>query len=76
MRLLLQRETRLGCTSAMLQCLSPEERLAVVLSKMLGADDELGARLCDPLDIFLHRGICLRRVLLMWHDHLVFPAAC
>lgn len=44
---LLERETRLGCTSAMLACLSLEERVAVVLVEVLGADDELGARLCE-----------------------------
>lgn len=44
---LLERETRLGCTSAMLACLSREERVAVVLVEVLGADDELGARLCE-----------------------------
>jgi len=40
-------ETRLGCTQAMLACLSLEERMAVVLTELLGADDELGARLCE-----------------------------
>jgi RNA polymerase sigma factor (sigma-70 family) len=44
---LLERETRLGCTSAMLGCLTLEERVAVVLVEVLGADDELGARLCE-----------------------------
>jgi hypothetical protein len=44
---LLEREMRLGCTTAMLACLSLEERLAIVLAEVLGADDELGARLCD-----------------------------
>lgn len=44
---LFERETRLGCTSAMLACLSLEERVAVVLVELLGADDELGARLCE-----------------------------
>ncbi len=43
----LERETRLGCTSAMLACLSLEERLAIVLAEVLGADDDLGARLCE-----------------------------
>jgi RNA polymerase sigma factor (sigma-70 family) len=43
---LLRRETCLGCTTAMLGCLSLEERLAIVLAELLGADDELGARLC------------------------------
>lgn len=43
----LERETRLGCTGAMLACLSLEERLAIVLAEVLGADDELGARLCE-----------------------------
>ena len=40
-------ETRLSCTQAMLATLSLEERVAIVLAEMLGADDELGARLCD-----------------------------
>jgi RNA polymerase sigma factor (sigma-70 family) len=40
-------ETRLGCTGAMLACLSVDERVAVVLAEVLGADDELGARLCE-----------------------------
>jgi RNA polymerase sigma factor (sigma-70 family) len=44
---LFTRETRLGCTQAMLACLSLEERMAVVLTELLGADDELGARLCE-----------------------------
>ena len=42
----LERETRFGCTTAMLQVLSVEERVAVVLAEMLGASDELGAQLC------------------------------
>lgn len=41
-----QRETCLGCTRAMLDCLTLEERAAIVLSEILGADDELGATLC------------------------------
>jgi RNA polymerase sigma factor (sigma-70 family) len=40
-------ETRLGCTGAMLACLSVDERMAIVLAEVLGADDELGARLCE-----------------------------
>lgn len=40
-------QTRLSCTQAMLDCLSREERVAVVLVELLGADDELGARLCE-----------------------------
>ena len=36
-----QRETCLGCTRAMLDCLTLEERAAIVLSEILGADDEL-----------------------------------
>jgi RNA polymerase sigma factor (sigma-70 family) len=40
-------ETRLGCTGAMLACLSVDERVAIVLAEVLGADDELGARLCE-----------------------------
>lgn len=44
---LLERETRLGCTTAMLACLSLEERMAIVLAEMLGADDVLGAELCE-----------------------------
>jgi RNA polymerase sigma factor (sigma-70 family) len=41
----LERETRMGCTQAMLDSLSLDERVAVVLSEVLGADDQLGARL-------------------------------
>jgi RNA polymerase sigma factor (sigma-70 family) len=44
---LLERETRIGCTQAMLACLSVEERMAIVLAELLGASDELGARLCE-----------------------------
>jgi RNA polymerase sigma factor (sigma-70 family) len=40
------RETQLGCTRAMLECLTLEERAAIVLAEILGADDTLGARLC------------------------------
>jgi RNA polymerase sigma factor (sigma-70 family) len=43
----LGRETCLGCTTAMLACLSLEERLAIVLAELLGADDDLGAHLCE-----------------------------
>jgi RNA polymerase sigma factor (sigma-70 family) len=43
----LSAETRLGCTAAMLLCLTVEERVALVLAELLGADDALGARLCD-----------------------------
>jgi RNA polymerase sigma factor (sigma-70 family) len=42
----LARETRLQCTQAMLDCLSLEERMALVLAEVLGASDELGAELC------------------------------
>lgn len=41
-----QRETCLGCTRAMLECLTLEERAAIILAEILGAEDELGARLC------------------------------
>lgn len=41
-----QRETSLGCTRAMLHCLSMDERATIVLAEILGADDELGAQLC------------------------------
>jgi len=44
---ILERETRLGCTTAMLACLTLDERLAIVLAEVLGADDDLGALLCD-----------------------------
>jgi RNA polymerase sigma factor (sigma-70 family) len=43
----LANETRLGCTNAMLACLNVEERVAIVLAEVLGADDELGARLAE-----------------------------
>ncbi|MCB9650935.1 MAG: RNA polymerase sigma factor [Deltaproteobacteria bacterium] len=45
-----RRETCLGCTRAMLQSLSLEERAAIVLSEILGADDQLGAQLTDVPD--------------------------
>jgi RNA polymerase sigma factor (sigma-70 family) len=46
----LRRETCHGCTRAMLQCLTLDERAVIVLSELLGADDELGARLCGVAD--------------------------
>lgn len=46
-RELARRETCLGCTRAMLQTLSLEERATIVLTEILGADDQLGARLCE-----------------------------
>jgi RNA polymerase sigma factor (sigma-70 family) len=39
----LEREVRLVCTQNMLRCLSPEERIALILVEMLGADDSLAA---------------------------------
>jgi RNA polymerase sigma factor (sigma-70 family) len=42
-----ERETRLACTQGMLFALSREERVAIVLAEVLGADDDLGARLCE-----------------------------
>src|SRR5262249_1921128 len=36
-----------ACTQAMLECLSLDERLAIMLTEVLGADDELGAKLCE-----------------------------
>src|SRR5262245_4986587 len=42
----LQREVRLACTQSLLWCLSREERLAILLVEMLGADDEVGAAIC------------------------------
>lgn len=49
-RAVAQRETQLGCTRAMLQCLTLEERAAIVLAEILGAEDRLGARLCGISD--------------------------
>jgi RNA polymerase sigma factor (sigma-70 family) len=43
----LSREVRLTCTQNMLAALSLEERLAVLLVELLGADDALGAQLCE-----------------------------
>ncbi len=40
------RATQIGCTRAMLECLTLEERAAIVLAEILGADDALGAQLC------------------------------
>jgi RNA polymerase sigma factor (sigma-70 family) len=52
----LESETRLGCTTAMLACLSVEERVAIVLAEMLGASDDLGARLCAvPATVYRKR---------------------
>jgi RNA polymerase sigma factor (sigma-70 family) len=45
-----QRETCLGCTRAMLRCLTLDERAAIILAEILGADDALGARLCGVPD--------------------------
>jgi RNA polymerase sigma factor (sigma-70 family) len=46
-RALRVRETRLACTQAMLNTLTVEERMAIVLNEVLGADDALAARLCE-----------------------------
>lgn len=43
----LGREVQLACTQGMLLALSREERLAYVLGEVLGANDVLGAELCD-----------------------------
>lgn len=45
-----RRETCFGCTRAMLQCLTLEERATIVLAEILGADDTLGAKLCGVND--------------------------
>ncbi len=39
-------ETRMACTQAMLFALSQEERIAIVIAELLGADDATGATLC------------------------------
>lgn len=41
------RETQLACTQAMLFALSREERIAIVLADVLGADDATGAAVCE-----------------------------
>jgi RNA polymerase sigma factor (sigma-70 family) len=41
------REVQLACTQAMLLALSAEERMAIVLAELLGADDATGAALCE-----------------------------
>jgi RNA polymerase sigma factor (sigma-70 family) len=41
-----EREVRLACTQAMLFVLGIEERMAIVLAEVLGADDATGAALC------------------------------
>ena len=51
---LLARETRLGCTNAMMACLTVEERVAVVLVEMLGADDALAAHLSE-VSLLVHK---------------------
>lgn len=45
-----RRETCFGCTRAMLQCLTLDERATIVLAEILGADDALGAKLCGVTD--------------------------
>ncbi|MCU0659005.1 MAG: RNA polymerase sigma factor [Polyangiaceae bacterium] len=45
------RETSLGCTRAMLHCLSMDERATIILAEILGADDELGAQLCGVPEV-------------------------
>jgi RNA polymerase sigma factor (sigma-70 family) len=41
----LEREVRLVCTQNMLRCLSLDERIALILVEMLGADDTVGAEI-------------------------------
>lgn len=41
------RETQLACTQAMLFALSREERVALLLADLLGADDATGAAVCE-----------------------------
>jgi RNA polymerase sigma factor (sigma-70 family) len=41
------RETQLACTQAMLFALSREERVAILLADLLGADDATGAEVCE-----------------------------
>jgi RNA polymerase sigma factor (sigma-70 family) len=41
------RETQLACTQAMLFALSREERIAILLADVLGADDATGAAVCE-----------------------------
>ena len=43
----LEREVRLACTQNMLFALTREERIAVILVEVLGADDALAASICD-----------------------------
>jgi RNA polymerase sigma factor (sigma-70 family) len=43
----LAREARLACTQAVLFALGREERVAIVLVEVLGADDDLAAELCE-----------------------------
>ncbi|MDB4988078.1 MAG: putative polymerase sigma factor, subfamily [Myxococcaceae bacterium] len=54
-------ETRIGCTQAMLQCLNMEERLALVLSEVLGADDKLGAWICDTTQVSFRKRLSRAR---------------
>jgi RNA polymerase sigma factor (sigma-70 family) len=44
---LLLRETKIGCTSAMLLCLDREQRLVYVLGEIFGVTDRVGAELLD-----------------------------
>lgn len=41
----LEREVRLVCTQNMLHCLSLDERVALILAEVLGADDSVGAEI-------------------------------
>ena len=56
----LERETSLGCTNAMLACLTVEDRVALVLDE-LGADDALGARLCDVTEVAFRKRVSRAR---------------
>jgi DNA-directed RNA polymerase specialized sigma24 family protein len=57
-------ETRLACTGAMLACLRVDERVAVLLAEVLGADDDLGARLCEVAPtVYRKRLSCARQKL-------------
>lgn len=75
---LLARDVQRTCTQAMLLCLSREERLAVLLTEVLGATDVVGASICETTpDAFrqrLARGRATLRPLLEEQCGIANPA--
>jgi RNA polymerase sigma factor (sigma-70 family) len=46
-RALLLEETKIACTTGMLLCLKPRQRLAFILGEILGLDDQVGSTVLD-----------------------------